>query len=75
VRSRENNTISSKQLNQMIMLLMPAIICLLGAVFTFAAPLAFFPAHVYRAMHNISGGNIQARLTVVCRRSSHLYLI
>ena len=56
VRSREDNTISSKELNEMIMMLIPAIMCLLGAGFTFAAPAAFFPAHVYRAIHNISGG-------------------
>jgi hypothetical protein len=40
----------------MIAVLVPAIMCLVGSVFAFAAPAAFFPAHVYRAVHNICGG-------------------
>lgn len=56
VRRRDGDTISSKQLNEMIAVLVPAIMCLVGSVFAFAAPAAFFPAHVYRAVHNICGG-------------------
>ena len=56
VRSRDDSSVSSRQLNQMLVLLIPAIMCLLGAVFTFVATAAFFPAHVYRAAHSMSGG-------------------
>ena len=56
VRSRDDSSISTRHLNEMLVLLIPAIMCLLGAVFTFVAPAAFFPGHVYRAAHNMSGG-------------------
>ena len=56
VRSGSTSSISSRQLTQMMGVLIPAIVCLLGAVFTFVAPAGLFPAHLYRAALNISGG-------------------
>lgn len=52
----DDTSTAAAQVTKLVGLLIPAIMCLLGSVFTFAAPAAFFPAHMYRAAHNISGG-------------------